>query len=280
MISIIICSRNNEISNGLYSNIETTIGVEFEIVLIDNSKNNFSIFSAYNLGIEKSKFPVLCFVHEDVLFHTRNWGDTLIKYFNNIPLLGCIGVAGATYKTKAPSGWWDIRKTEWVLNIIQHCKDKVNKVESIGWINLENYKEVAVIDGVFIATQKSYNLRFDGSISGFHGYDLNLSLEAKKMGLKVVVTREILLEHFSKGTINKEWFIAAHYLHKKYSDILPISFNSRIVRKEAEVIQLERFIDQALNLGLKDITFYYWLKFIRLKPIAKLHFRILKKILQ
>ena len=41
MITLIICSRNSDISNELKRNIAITIGVEYELVVIDNSKNDY-----------------------------------------------------------------------------------------------------------------------------------------------------------------------------------------------------------------------------------------------
>ena len=57
MISIIICSRHPDISASLRENMEETIGVEFEIVTIDNSHGKYSISSAYNRGVERSLYP-------------------------------------------------------------------------------------------------------------------------------------------------------------------------------------------------------------------------------
>ena len=49
-ISCIICSRNTEISEELRYNIDYTIGCDYELVVIDNSKKEYNIF-AYNEGV-------------------------------------------------------------------------------------------------------------------------------------------------------------------------------------------------------------------------------------
>lgn len=75
MISIIICSRNKNIDSELEQNILDTIGnIVYEVINIDNSTNNYSIFQAYNKGTQIAKYPYLCFMHEDILFHTADWG--------------------------------------------------------------------------------------------------------------------------------------------------------------------------------------------------------------
>jgi hypothetical protein len=58
MLSLIICSRYSVISNDLKKNIKLTIGVKFELIVINNSNNEFSIFSAYNEGVKKSLLPI------------------------------------------------------------------------------------------------------------------------------------------------------------------------------------------------------------------------------
>ena len=83
MISIIICSRNLGIDPKLSTNITSTIGCECELIVIDNSQNKYSIFQAYNIGIEKSTSEIICFVHGDVLFHSKDWGKKLIEIFEN-----------------------------------------------------------------------------------------------------------------------------------------------------------------------------------------------------
>ena len=67
MISIIICSRFQSISKELKDNIENTVGVVHEIICIDNSKSQYDIFSAYNEGVKRSQYPLLCFMHADIL---------------------------------------------------------------------------------------------------------------------------------------------------------------------------------------------------------------------
>ena len=83
MISIIICSRFQSISKELKDNIENTVGVVHEIICIDNSKSQYDIFSAYNEGVKRSQYPLLCFMHEDILHYTSDWGKLLINHFRD-----------------------------------------------------------------------------------------------------------------------------------------------------------------------------------------------------
>ena len=68
MISIIICTTSPSITSELEENIKTTIGISnYEIVPIYNINNEYSIFEAYNLGVDQSKYEICCFMHDDII---------------------------------------------------------------------------------------------------------------------------------------------------------------------------------------------------------------------
>lgn len=74
LLSLIICSRKADVSQELKDNVAATIGCEYELCVIDNSRNEYNIFSAYNEGVRRAKGGILCFMHEDVLFRANGWG--------------------------------------------------------------------------------------------------------------------------------------------------------------------------------------------------------------
>jgi hypothetical protein len=119
MLSVIICSRESNISSSLTDNIDRTIGCVYELIVIDNSDAKYSIFEAYNIGIKKSKSGFLCFLHDDILIHTEDWGVKLKNIFKENKNVGLIGVAGSKIKTKMPSAWWDCPKEMRAINFIQ-----------------------------------------------------------------------------------------------------------------------------------------------------------------
>src|SRR5680860_730628 len=152
-ISIIICSREKQISKNLTENIKNSIGCDYELIVIDNSENKYSIFEAYNLGIEKSMGEYLCFIHDDIFIHTNGWGSVLQCIFNENKEVGLIGVAGSKIKTKMPSVWWLCPKKDKIVNIIQHLPNGDIEKWELGFDDCSN-TEVVVIDGVFMAMRK------------------------------------------------------------------------------------------------------------------------------
>lgn len=221
MITVIICSVNPTQRDTIITNISSTIGIEYELIVTDNQFINRGICTVYNEAAAKAGYPYLCFVHEDVCFHTQGWGQILVDLLNN-KSHALVGVSGTVYKSDLPGSWVDCDQQHYRVNTLQHFAGK-GLVEQR--FNSENktLSEVAVIDGVFMATCKTIweNNQFDASLlKGFHGYDLDFSLSAGMMG-KVLVTHEILLEHFSAGSFSKEWINDTLSVHRKWKRTLP-----------------------------------------------------------
>ena len=215
-----ICSRNSDISIDLKKNIESTIGVDYETIIIDNSNSVYSIFSAYNKGIERSKFPFLCFIHEDILFRTQNWGVNLMLHLDD-KKTGIVGVAGGKLMTKVPAAWWSVGHG--YKNLIQHYNgSKYVQYELSG--NSDNRQEAVVLDGVFLSFRRDLldYIKFDESLSGFHGYDHDISVQSILAGYNNYVVFNILIEHFSEGSLNNQYYNNLIKVHKKWSDRLPL----------------------------------------------------------
>ncbi|SNR36604.1 glycosyltransferase [Lutibacter flavus] len=282
MISIVICSKAKKINSNLSENIKSTVGCEYELIVIDNSKNRYSIFEAYNIGIEKSKGLFLCFIHDDVLFHTQKWGIKINEIFQSDNKIGLIGIAGAKMKTKMPSAWWDCEEKYRVINILQHFPNKIMEHWSTGFAN-QLLEEVVVIDGVFMAWRKDDEIKFNEKLHGFHNYDLNLAFECKRFNYKIVVTNQILLEHFSKGNLDKSWYESTIKLHNFYKNRLPLKVIEITENTKFQLIEFKngvKFLNKLIDLGLIVNAIKIWGQLIFVKPISKYHINFIKNILK
>lgn len=278
-ISIIICSREKQISKNLTENIKNTVGCDFELIVIDNSENQYSIFEAYNLGIEKSIGEYICFIHDDILLHTQDWGTSIAHIFENDPKIGLVGVAGSKVKTKMPSAWWDCPEDQKVINIIQHFPNKEEEKWELGFEDTSN-KEVVVIDGVFMAARKNDRVHFNENLKGFHNYDLNISFEYKKNGYKIIVTNEILVEHFSLGKQEQTWLQSVYEIHKLYKSTLPLEIQKSKINKSLEVTNAIKFINECLKYEKMKMALLCWIQLFYLKPVSKYHICFWKRILK
>ena len=94
MISVLICSVKPLLLEKVTENIHNTIGVPHEIIFKDNRTENSGVCKVYNELASKSKYDKLCFIHEDVVLKTEDWGKKLIKLFEEDKSVGLIGLAG------------------------------------------------------------------------------------------------------------------------------------------------------------------------------------------
>ncbi|ASU36800.1 glycosyltransferase [Mucilaginibacter xinganensis] len=228
MISVIICSRSA--NPQLLANIENTIGVLHEVILIDNSTNKYGICAAYNAGVKKSRYPVLCFMHDDIQYHTNNWGSAVLDHFSSDDV-GGIGVAGTPYYSYMPGAWWG--SGVFYEHILQSSQtDPVPVLKSN--IDRQPIWQVVAFDGVWFCVKKSLfeQVAFDETtFKGFHFYDVDLCMQLHTLGVKMYCVNDILIHHSSIGSMNNTWIENARVFQKKWAQKLPAfcvntSFNS------------------------------------------------------
>ena len=228
MISIIICSVNSVLLQKLRANIENSIGVPYEIIAIDNSVSRQGICKVYNDGGRQARFPFLCFVHEDVLFETMNWGQQVCHHLSD-ERTGLIGVAGGDTKGIVPSSW-SVPVISNEINIVQHSKTPGMEGKKVFASNPHDnamLKKVVALDGVLLCVRKNIfdHIKFDETtFTGFHGYDIDYSLQVGRQ-YNVCVSFAIIIHHYSEGNPDKKWIESAVRLSEKWKHILPISIH-------------------------------------------------------
>jgi len=157
-------------------------------------------------------------VERVVLIHDDVWIDNnpfpkLKKCFENDDV-DVVGVAGASeVEIKRPSLWH-------LMGTKKHGSVAHGNDESKTSICFGPYPHRAVmLDGVFLAFDREAieKLRFDeDNPASFHFYDLLLALEAKKLGLKMMVG-DIPITHESHGlgSLTDEWKSGEEYFLSK-----------------------------------------------------------------
>lgn len=266
MLSIIICSKNPKLASTFFENIKETVGVEHEIICIDNSENKYSIFSAYNRGMLQSNFENLCFVHEDVIFHNHNWGEKIINHLDK-PGTGILGLAGGDLATKVPSSWAALNPS---MNIIQSDRSGKHPTKHIRIPDVEISRSVILLDGVFLCMKKSIfeKIRFDEELGGFHGYDFDICIQSILAGYLNYVIYDIKVEHHSHGNMNIDYKRSLIKVFKKWEGHLPL-VEHKISDEEKEQIlplierkRLYRLLKRLIRTGfptneIVEVISYY-----------------------
>jgi len=222
MLSLIICSRDAAALSAVSESVASTIDVPYEIIAVDNSRGKYGICEAYNVGAAQAQYEVLCFMHEDIRFHTQGWGATVVEILSD-PTIGVLGVTGSQYQVAAPAAWWGCGLAlcrENVLNIFPdgHQELDLHNPEK------EELADVAVVDGLWMCSRKDVwqKYPFDArTFSEFHFYDVDYCTEIFLQGLRVCVTYRLLIEHHSRGSLNNSWVSNALKYQQKRGDRLP-----------------------------------------------------------
>jgi hypothetical protein len=288
MISVIISSADKKMLVAVSKKIAETIGVPHEIVSFNNEDGKSGICEIYNNGIKKAKYDTLCFMHEDVIMHTQDWGKKVLNAFSKDSELGILGIAGSYYKTLAPSGWLGQGIDTECANLIQNYKFK-NQKPKVNYKNpnKSSITEVACIDGVWFCAPKSIAVKYkfdEETFKGFHCYDVDFSLIVG-LQYKVAVTYEVLLTHLSEGNFDQAWLADTIRLHKKWESMLPVD-RGHLQKEQSlqiEKVTYKRFLDQLVTykIPLHNAFKLLWnnafLKKLNFKLFLKLNYYTFKR---
>lgn len=212
MISIVICSVKPELLAAVTRNIADTIDTSYELIVVDNREAGRGLCSVYNEGARRAVHEVVCFMHEDVEFMEAGWGRNVIAHFSADPTLGAIGLAGARYKSSAPSGWMTAGGGD--AHCIRVHQRHRNGRENYFFHRPENddapRQEVCTLDGVWICARRHVALEigFDERLPPFHFYDIDFALRVSEK-YRVAVIYDVCLRHFSEGHFDATWMRAA-----------------------------------------------------------------------
>lgn len=238
MISIVVCSRMPDIPSDLKKNIKESIGTDYELIVIDNSLNKYSIFSAYNEGLKIANGDILCYMHEDVYFHTSKWGSEVEKYFQLYPNAGMVGVAGTHYLASMPSAWWDSEICSGQLLQGATVNGEYRVVREDSWLDYKKNPTLVVsVDGLWMCFQRKVfdMIKWDdSSFVGFHCYDTDISLQVWNAGYEVHIFWDMLLEHKSLGSAGADFYDSLNILYRKWKHILPLVEGVELSKSEMQ----------------------------------------------
>jgi hypothetical protein len=237
MLSIIICSINNDFLNRIKKSIFNSVKVPYEIIVFDNTDSKLPITKTYNLSALKARYDNLVFVHEDVEFLNYGWDKNIIRILQDLRV-GIVGIAGSTYLPSVPSGWYLLQQV--YNHVFIHQGFKYDEQE----VRFDNHGEdltsVYLLDGVFLAMRKDIWKRFEFNekLNGFHAYDVDICQRVSAY-YQNVFTNQIEILHHSEGNVDKTYFDTILHYKKQYLD-----FDYKKRNYEIEYVQLLEFYKQ------------------------------------
>jgi hypothetical protein len=207
-----------------------------------------SIFRTYNLLFDLVKdrkdLEALVLLHQDAEIVDPEFCAKIRGALKDpdVAIVGCAGSLG----TRSIS-WWEGSVT-WASFSHRYREMGGGEIPGLSWHadRVPAYAvtgEVDTIDGFIMALSPwaVRNLRFDETLGKLHGYDLDICLQARAAGKKVVTTDFRALHHHSLDLIgDQEAWVAAHMrIAEKWEGVLPElgsgDWKLRARRAEAEL---------------------------------------------
>lgn len=234
MFSFVVCSIHPQRAEALRRNLETTVGVPFELIVKDNRGTGKGICQVYNEAAAEARFDLVGFLHEDIAFRTPDWGDTIAAQLRQ-PGCGVIGFAGSSVKSRALSGWAvrpGIREN--------YAQPDRKHPEVVHRFRTETehrpFAPAVCLDGLclFVRREVWSEIRFDErTFRGFHAYDLDFTTAVARR-YRNYVCMNILVEHFSIGSYSRSWVRETMLYHDKWRDCLPMFAEEPLSVRETE----------------------------------------------
>jgi hypothetical protein len=208
-----------------------------------------TIFASYNALMERAAgredLEALVLVHQDAEIVSEDLCATARAALRD-PDVGVVGCAGAIGVRSI--AWWEASVT---------LASFVNRYEELGGGDLSSFSwdwdgappwahtgEVETLDGfvLVLAPWTVRNVRFDESLGGFHGYDLDFCLQVREAGRKVVTADFRAIHHRPLEMVpDPEPWIEAHVrIAEKWDGRMPGigtgvgTWRQRALRAEAE----------------------------------------------
>lgn len=228
-LSVVISTNKEEsyikkYKESIIKSIGLRIDKDFEL-LIYNNNNEFSLSELYNRALNETKSEIVIFMHDDLEFDTPNWGRKFLKYVDNNPEYGIIGLAGTKYLSET-GRWWDVPTT--MYGIVNHKKDGKKWTSNYSLAKTNKIDDVVLVDGLFfLVNKKNIKFNFDERFEGFHFYDLGFCVPNYLEGVKIGVTTDIRFTHLSIGETNDKWEDNRVLFSSIYSKNLPLNIKRR-----------------------------------------------------
>lgn len=296
MISIIICSRDRSMLAAAEANIKMTVGDEHEVVAVDNSGGEYSIFTAYNEGAGRAKGDILCFMHEDVIIYTEGWGRTISAIMESSPDVGLIGVLGSQAVADAP-GYWSYASGYEGDNRFLATKivlyDKVNRsagrsTSSTMYLEYsaglqDGIAEARGVDGLFFAVRRSLfdegAVRFDDrTFTGFHFYDMDICMQVAAHS-RVVITNTIFMEHATMPKNDGQFYLSCFRFYEKWrkqlpSSVYPLADTDKFNQQNAFVFFSDMYDSDTIPLDtMREMARKYYFEYLKDARRTKFFYR-------
>lgn len=224
-ITVVFCSRKTgEENKGFIEHIKNTCGCDTHVIHIHNPEG-VSISKIYADMIVSNEIDtnIIVFIHDDIEFLRKGWGNEVLRLFNEHEDYGIIGVAGSA-QFDENGAWWNYAKK---YGQVLHRSEGKSWLTAFSPLLKEDLQEVVVIDGLFMAVHKQRIAEnFGREIQFFDFYDIYFCLKNYFEGKsKIGVTTNIRVAHNSIGRLKDTWYQNREKINELFGSHYPIDID-------------------------------------------------------
>ncbi|MBK7660783.1 MAG: glycosyltransferase [Betaproteobacteria bacterium] len=213
-ITVVVCSVTDTKLARCRAALDAALAPGFEFIAIRDAR---SLAEAYNRAIARANGEAIVFLHDDVEVISPGLDALLARALTRADVVGVAGtrsLAGPTLGwagQAAMAGWLvhtDATGGPWDFSLLAFTAGLAGGMEAL--------------DGCFLAARAGAARRvgFDeGTFDGFHFYDLDFCLRARRTGHAVAVDTDILVRHASRGALGPDWQAQAGRFVAKFAPI-------------------------------------------------------------
>jgi tetratricopeptide (TPR) repeat protein len=201
-----------------------------------------SLADGYARGLARASGDVVVFSHDDVEIIA---GDFPLRVVDHLSACDILGVAGST---RAAGPAWGHAGRPHLHGCVIYPHPAGYRVGVYSHI-APIARGIRVMDGVVIALSRTIaqNVGWDpeGSV-GFHGYDVDFTLRAAKMNLRLAVATDLGVVHHSMGDFGAQWRAAAARIVARHPELSapPAADTSFIARDVATADEAMALVDR------------------------------------
>ena len=224
-------------------------GYSIDVISIREAQ---SMTAGYNAGMRDSDAKYKVYLHQDVFIKNKNFIENILKIFSENEDIGIMGMVGKRNIGATAAGMqkWDIGKVVFD-NVIMNWDVSMK----------ECFEEVAIVDGLLLATQYDIPWRED-IFDGWDFYDFSQCMEFRKSGYKVAVPwqEEIWCCHDGTSSILTEYYEYYNRFLDEYAELADIcseEMNTRQYMDENKIAvqQINEFrkkLEYLLDIGERE----------------------------
>lgn len=237
MISIVVCSRDDARFDVFFKKLERyRAGLETEVIRIPDATG---LAEGYARGLSQSTGESVIFCHDDIEFI----GDKpLQRVESHLSRFDGIGLAGTTRLMDAR---WIAAGPPYIFGQVAHAVETGFSICFYG-VPSRAVEGIVAMDGLFLAFRRDVIERVGWDSQGFprfHGYDVDTTFRAYRMGYRLAVVCDIPVIHQSGGAYDEDWMDAARAFMAKHGGHLlpfkqvPYTIASVQVRNRMDALQ-------------------------------------------